>query len=349
VLLTRRDLLKATAVATGRRSSGQQRPMIVNSISTLESPTYSWWAEGGASFAKSRTQDLEYRILEHEGDFKKCLLQIKEMKRSTDVFCVVNLDLFQGFSARPLVDLCEQLQIYIVTQSGRHGLSDVDPWHRTKYYVAHLIHDQRQIGVATAEALMTAVGSRGRVVGLGGPLGDEAAEARRDGLDAVLNAHKQVELADFRPAEWEASSAYEVTRYWLSHFSDHIDGIWAANDRMALGAIEALRYRRLLGTVAVTGIDGFPPALESIRVGEMTATVPRDAYYAGGIGLSFGWQAFSKSIDVMSLPHNKREFNLRPSLVNKANVDRFLAYRQGADSDVDWDDLWVRSSDRALP
>jgi ribose transport system substrate-binding protein len=81
----------------------------------------------------------------------------------------------------------------------------------------------------------------------------------------------------------------------------------------------------------------------------MTATVPRDSYYAGGIGLSFGWQAFSKLIDVMSLPHNRREFSLRPLLVTKANVDKFLAYRQGANSDVDWDDLWVRSNDRVFP
>jgi hypothetical protein len=47
----------------------------------------------------------------------------------------------------------------------------------------------------------------------------------------------------------------------------------AANDDMALGAVEALKARELVGQVAVIGFDALVEALLSIQNGELTATV----------------------------------------------------------------------------
>ena len=51
------------------------------------------------------------------------------------------------------------------------------------------------------------------------------------------------------------------------------DVIVAANDDMALGALEALKARNLLGKVKLIGFDALPEALGQIKAGNLTATI----------------------------------------------------------------------------
>jgi ABC-type sugar transport system substrate-binding protein len=51
------------------------------------------------------------------------------------------------------------------------------------------------------------------------------------------------------------------------------DVISCANDDMALGALEALRARNLIGKVKLIGFDALPEALGKIKAGNMTATI----------------------------------------------------------------------------
>ena len=51
------------------------------------------------------------------------------------------------------------------------------------------------------------------------------------------------------------------------------DVIVCANDDMALGALQALKARNLIGKVKLIGFDALPEALAQIRDGNMTATI----------------------------------------------------------------------------
>jgi ABC-type sugar transport system substrate-binding protein len=51
------------------------------------------------------------------------------------------------------------------------------------------------------------------------------------------------------------------------------DVIVAANDDMALGAMEAVKARNLNGKVALIGFDALPEALARVRDGSMSATI----------------------------------------------------------------------------
>ncbi|NVZ67399.1 substrate-binding domain-containing protein, partial [Pseudomonas gingeri] len=61
--------------------------------------------------------------------------------------------------------------------------------------------------------------------------------------------------------------------------------IYAANDTMALGAVQAVRNANLQGQVIVVGTDGAPEALDSVKNGELTATVTQDSAAMGARGL----------------------------------------------------------------
>ena len=67
--------------------------------------------------------------------------------------------------------------------------------------------------------------------------------------------------------------AKDVVQTWLAKYGNQISAVWAANDDMALGALEALRAAGLAGKIPVVGVDGIPEAIDAVIKGEMLATV----------------------------------------------------------------------------
>ena len=128
------------------------------------------------------------------------------------------------------------------------------------------------------------MGGKGGIVALGGIESNTPAIERKKGLDAALAANAGVQLLDFQVANWSANEALEKMNAWLTKFGDKIGGVWAANDDMALAAIEALRADGRAGKVPVTGIDGTQLAVEAIQKGEMAGTVAWDPLLAGWHG-----------------------------------------------------------------
>ena len=105
-------------------------------------------------------------------------------------------------------------------------------------------------------------------------------------------------LLDEQAADFDRTTAFNVTKTLLTKHGDAIKGVWAANDDMALGALQALEAAGLAGKVAVVGIDAVPEAVQAIADGTMTATVSSDGPWQGGIGLAMGYCALTGELDV---------------------------------------------------
>ena len=128
------------------------------------------------------------------------------------------------------------------------------------------------------------MGGKGGIVALGGIESNVPAIERKTGLMQALEAAPDVKLLDLQVANWSATEALEKTNAWLTQFGDEIGGVWAANDDMALAAVEALRADGRAGKVPVTGIDGIQLAVEAILAGEMAGTVSSGSFLAGRHG-----------------------------------------------------------------
>ena len=87
-----------------------------------------------------------------------------------------------------------------------------------------------------------------------------------------------------QPADWDTAKAQSVTENILTA-NPNLQAIFASNDNMALGAIEALRTANMLDQVMVVGFDGNPNAAESILKGEMAASVAQRPYNMGQMGV----------------------------------------------------------------
>ena len=122
----------------------------------------------------------------------------------------------------------------------------------------------------------------------------------------------------------------------LTRFGDDIKGIWAANDDMAVGTLEALRAEKLAGKVPVTGIDGIKTAIEAVRAGEFAATVSWDPYWQGSMGLAIAYAAKTGKIDPAKEPKEHREFYGTGVLVTKENADEFYQSHIASEPPIDF-------------
>ena len=78
-------------------------------------------------------------------------------------------------------------------------------------------------------------------------------------------------------ADWQRGQAVTRTLLWLDTFGDGIEAIFANNDDMALGAIDACRSAGVEELPFIVGVDATPPALEALAAGTLQGTVYNDA------------------------------------------------------------------------
>ena len=80
-------------------------------------------------------------------------------------------------------------------------------------------------------------------------------------------------------ANWQRGQANIKMRQWLRDFGENIEVIFANNDDMALGAIDACEEAGLDKNTMpfIVGVDATPPALEALREGTLKGTVRNDA------------------------------------------------------------------------
>jgi len=115
--------------------------------------------------------------------------------------------------------------------------------------------------------------TKGKVLILGGTLGHQTGDARRDGVKQVLEANGFEVI--FRACNWDDRLAYETAINELGAHPD-IVAVFGAWDPGALAGLAAVKEKGLLNKIKVYGFDGLPPAIKSIQNGELTATVKQD-------------------------------------------------------------------------
>ncbi len=114
---------------------------------------------------------------------------------------------------------------------------------------------------------------KGKVLILGGTLGHQTGDARRDGVKQVLEANGYEVI--FRACDWLPEKAYETAINELGAHPDIIV-VFGAWDPGATAGLAAVKEKGLLDQIMVYGFDGLPAAIKSIQNGELTATVSQD-------------------------------------------------------------------------
>ncbi len=303
-------------------------------IRTLTNP-YQANYKVGADLMGEET-GLSVVALTCEGSSEKQLNDVRALVARTNGNVVFMIDPNESPNVIPLARELDAAGVYWVSWWNKP--EEIKVWDY-KNWVSHISFDGISAGEFTAEKLFESFNYDGKIVALQGLLSNSIAQDRFTGLENTLKKYPKVKLVAYEAADWDRTIAYEKTRNLLVAHPD-IKGIWAANDNMALGALEALRAVGKAGQILVTGTDGTDEIYEAIKNGEVVATVYNDSTYQAGIGLAIALAAKNGEIKVADLKKDQRQFFAEATNVDITNVDEIIA---GA-STYDFKDLFASFS-----
>ncbi len=143
----------------------------------------------------------------------------------------------------------------------------------------NVVNNERQAGELQADYMAAHLPQNAKVVYIKGDMTISAAVNRYEGFKEAIKAKRpDVEIiASNSTGDWSEAQGIRELSLWLGMYPQ-IDGVAAANDNMAIGAIKAMKAAgRFNESVIVCGVDSIDDALASIAAGELKMTVKQDA------------------------------------------------------------------------
>ena len=143
----------------------------------------------------------------------------------------------------------------------------------------NVVNNERQAGELQADYMAAHLPQNAKVVYIKGDMTISAAVSRYEGFKEAIKAKRpDVEIiASNSTGDWSEAQGIRELSLWLGMYPQ-IDGVAAANDYMAMGAIKAMKAAgRFNESVIVCGVDSVDDALASIAAGELKMTVKQDA------------------------------------------------------------------------
>ncbi|EYS85946.1 LacI family transcriptional regulator [Cupriavidus sp. SK-4] len=148
-------------------------------------------------------------------------------------------------------------------------------------FVAFIGASDYELGLKTATHLFKTMGGKGNIIMLEGVKGSATSIDRARGVKDAMKSFPGIKLLASQPANYQRLQALQVMENLMQSYPQ-IDAVFAANDAMAIGAIEALQgaNRKAL----VSGINGTKEAIDAIKSGTMLATGDYNGFVQGCLG-----------------------------------------------------------------
>ena len=177
-------------------------------------------------------------------------------------------------------------------------------------YTAFISADNYEMGRVMGEYIVSRLHGEGTVLEIKGLEGSSPAIERHNGfMDALKNA-PGIEVVASLQGDWTEPTAHETTQQWLANNKDvHVDLVFGANDRTAMGA------RKVLGAgVLYCGIDGLPGENGGIQLVRDSLL---DASY---IYPTHGDQIIDLAVSILEGKPFEKETMLMSALVTRDNA-----------------------------
>ena len=268
------------------------------------------WAEGQEGVT------VEVLCAESEDNITGQLEQLENMiSKDYDAICAAPLsasNLVEGVvkaceAGIPVVNIDESIDADAVKEAGGN-------------MVGMYTTDNILVGQKGAEYITEQIGS-GQVAIIEGTAGNVTSNNRTKGATDYFN-EKGIEVVASQPGDWDRLTSIDVATN-IMQANPEVKAFYCANDTMALGVYEAVVNAGKQDSIIVVGTDAVANAKESVKNGEMAATVGQDNV---GIGIACcelavkavkeGWKADASA----EMPVEY----IDSFLVTKDNVDQYL-------------------------
>jgi D-xylose transport system substrate-binding protein len=237
----------------------------------------------------------------------------KLIAEKVDVLIIVPTD--QEIAAQ-IVAEAKKFNIPVISYDRMISSKDID------FYISY---DGTKVGQLQAQYAKDRVPS-GNYLLLNGPRSDRNSILFREGQLSVLNsdisAGKINVIADFVLDDWSELEAIMKVEEFLSTSNKQPDVIIAANDALAMGAMQVLP-KELLGKIVITGQDAERGALRYIVAGQQSMTVYKPikplAYQAAEVAMKLAKKESVPSKKIRVANYEVNAILLEPLVVDKNN------------------------------
>lgn len=151
--------------------------------------------------------------------------------------------------------------------------------------------DDYGIALDTARTLFKAMGGKGNLVILDGPNTLPTAVARQRGFKDALKEFPNIKILLEKDALYARPAASDLIKAMVANNAP-IEGVLAANDAMAFGAIEAFKAAKK--KVPVVGINASKEAVDLIKAGDMLASGDDNGLVEGCLGTEIALRVLHK-------------------------------------------------------
>lgn len=180
--------------------------------------------------------------------------------------------------------------------------------------VSHIGFDAIHSGNIAGDYLAKALNGKGNVVEIMGIMGTNVAQDRSKGFNEAIAKNPNMKVVAKQTANFDRAEAMKVMENILQA-NKEIDGVYAANDEMALGALEAIEASGRLDKITLIGCDAIDPAIAAIKAGKQKATIAEPPFFLGK-------NAVLTALKVIKGEKVDKKVILDSTLVTKDNVDK---------------------------
>lgn len=231
------------------------------SVSTLNNPFFVTLTDGAE--AKAKEAGIELIVVDAGDDAAKQASDIEDLLSKNISVLIVN-PVDSDAVAPAVEDAIAQGVKVIAVDRGVNGV-EID---------CSIASDNVAGAKMATEYLVTLVGEGAKVAELEGVPGASATIDRGEGFHVV--ADEQLDVVSKQTANFNRSEGMTVMENMLQANAD-IQGVFAHNDEMALGALEAISGKEIV----VVGFDATDDAIAAIKEGKMVATVAQQPELMG--------------------------------------------------------------------
>lgn len=288
------------------RGDGTHKLRIVIVTKALDSEFWQTLKSGAEEEARQHP-DVELAVLAPEReiniDQQVSILEDQILKK-VSALCVVPGGVSE---TTPVLDKAKAAGIPVLI------VDNDTPWPGKLSYIGT---DNRVGGKLAGDSIVKALGGHGKVAIIRGVLGVASHDDRVAGFQDALAGAPGIQIVTIQPANSERALGLTVMENILTSNPD-LNAVFATNDQMALGAMEAVAAQKLTGKILVVGFDAGQEAVRAVKAGQIYAVV---AQYPANMGK----QAVEAAIKAIKGEPVAKVIDTGTKLVTKENADEFL-------------------------
>lgn len=146
--------------------------------------------------------------------------------------------------------------------------------------ISHIGYDAIKSGRMAGQYLVDTLGGKGKIVEIQGIMGTNVAQNRSQGFNEIMKENPDMEIVACQVADFDRAKGMSVMENILQA-NPEIDGLYAANDEMLLGALEAMEAAGRTDEIVKIGCDAIDDTLDAMKSGKVDATIAEPPFFLG--------------------------------------------------------------------